>query len=291
MDPMTLSWLIPSAIGGLSSLFSKPAPQGPQYESFNQQNGYDPAALMGFQRQLQMQQAPQAQDIYQNSPYYQSLLQGLNRSTQGGTFLPEPYVNAIRKNAQQSLGLDRDEANRQAMEEANAHNLLGSGSLAVRQGLNDRSYLNQMGQVENNITGQEFGQRAQLMNALGGVEDQRQRLQYQNAQLGSDFGLRRNSQYLSSLDMAGRFGQNQAAGNYDARRNQWEAQQGQQRGLFSNLGAAASAYYTYGPGGQRSGYGAPTGGYGGGAMPGFGSSNPQGLFGGQSASALFNRGR
>lgn len=177
MDPFTAGAAIVSAGKGLWDLFgSKKKTQPPVYQAPTQQS---------------------YQDMLSNSPMYQELLKAYQTGNSGGSFLPTGYRDSVLNQARRDLGYQQEQDQNQAMESANKHNLLGSGSLAVRQGMIGDNYTRQFANINDNLTQQDIQERARLQGILGAQESSLMGMANQNAQLNYQSQL---GQYAAGQD-------------------------------------------------------------------------------------------
>jgi hypothetical protein len=194
IDPMTGMAII-SAGKGLWDLFGgkkNKSQQPPVYQAPTQQS---------------------YQETYQNSPMYQEILKAYQTGNQTGSYLPTGYRESVLGQARRDLGYQQDLDQNQAMESANKHNLLGSGSLGVRQGMIGDNYTRQFANVNDSLNQQDFAERSRLMGMLGQQEGNLMGIANQNAQLG-----------------------------YQSQLNQWNAGQARQQSGMDSLFSAAQMY-------------------------------------------------
>lgn len=219
-----MNWLalVPSALSAISALTGKKpprynapqfnTPQLPMLQAQPLQGQNINAPQVNYQGitapavgQAPTLQAPERAQL----PSYANLFQQLNQqgfdpgqtalyqqlSAQMGGGLPPGYREALLGQAERegqaaferatrNLGIERERATRTAADQANRMGLLGSGSLAVRQGLIDEAYARQQGDLASNLqtqlgrvstglTEQDLAQRQRAMELLSQIEGQR----------------------------------------------------------------------------------------------------------------------
>lgn len=128
--------------------------------------------------QFQSNVLPNSQNVISptSSPFYNTLNNQYQQNLTSGNFVPQNVANAIYNSAMQPLQQDTQLMRQQALENANANNLLGSGSLGIQQGLIDQNYQRAATNVANQLVAQNFqtglSQQQGLMNTMAGLNQQ-----------------------------------------------------------------------------------------------------------------------
>lgn len=172
------------------------------------------------------------------SPLY-SLLNTEIQSGPANGQLPDSYINALRNRSNQGLGLARDRANQAAVFDANKYNLLGSGSMAVRQSLNDEEYQRGMANLESDLITKEFENRNQQQQLRN------QQMQMVQGLLGlqTQTSARENELAWQAQQAANQYAQNQAQLQYQSEMEKWNASRAQDKGLLQNIASLAGLFF------------------------------------------------
>lgn len=206
-------WMVPAGLSIANNIMnrnavSKPPPQfnyqppaqsgqqgasAPSYQAMArpQQQGISRTALPQYQSMPQPQQQPITRTALpqyqapsaQQTPVYNQLTSQL---TQGQTFLPENYRNAVMGQVSREMGQYRDQDRARVMEEANKYNLLNSGSLGVQLGMVEDNYSKQMANAMDSLTQQEFAARQAGVQQALGLESQGREFGQRNFEQGRD---------------------------------------------------------------------------------------------------------